>query len=223
MRTRTRERSRSGRRQIPDMQRMAGKSDCAALRQVKAMNITLQTRSIREIKLNPRNARTHSAKHIRQIANSIVAFGFTNPLLVSEHGELIAGHGRYKAAELLGLVKVPVIAIAGLSPARQRALAIADNKIAGNAGWDRERLAIEIPELTGLLEMEGLDASILGFEAVEIDQLLTDFEENAADPQDNIDPHWCKAGVISKPATCGCSAITSFSAGMLDRQQTSLV
>jgi DNA modification methylase len=178
---------------------MPGKSDCAPLRQVKAMNITVQTRSIKEIRPNLRNARTHSAKQIRQIANSIVAFGFTNPLLVSEHGELIAGHGRYKAAQLLGLVKVPVIAIAGLSPARQRALAIADNKIAGNAGWDRERLAIEIPELTGLLESEGLDVSILGFEAVEIDQLLTDFEENAADPQDNIDPHWCKARAVSKP------------------------
>jgi hypothetical protein len=80
------------------MQRMAGKSDCAALRQVKAMNITVQTRSIKEIRPNLRNARTHSAKQIRQIANSIVAFGFTNPLLVSEHGELIAGHGQGRPA-----------------------------------------------------------------------------------------------------------------------------
>jgi DNA modification methylase len=163
------------------------------------MNITVQTRSIKEIKLNRRNSRTHSAKQIRQIANSMVAFGFTNPLLVNERGELIAGHGRYSAAQLLGLANVPVIVITGLSPARQRALAIADNKIAGNAGWDRELLAIEIPELTGLLEAEGLDVSILGFEAVKIDQLLTDFEENAADPQDNIDPQWCRARTISKP------------------------
>jgi DNA modification methylase len=199
MRTSTREGSRSGRGQIPDAQRMPGSSDCLPLRQVRAMNIAVQARSIKEIKLNPRNAKTHSGKQIRQIANSIIAFGFTNPLLVNERGELIAGEGRYKASLLLGLVKVPVIVIAGLSPARQRALAIADNKIAANAGWNRERLAIEIPELTGLLEAEGLDVSILGFEAVEIDQLLTDFEENAADPQDNIDPHWCKAGAISKP------------------------
>jgi hypothetical protein len=94
---------------------------------------------------------------------------------------------------------VPVIVLAGLSPARQRALAIADNKIAENAGWNRERLAIEIPELAGLLETEGLDVSILGFEAVEIDQLVTDFEENAADPQDSIDSTWLKDRVVSKP------------------------
>jgi DNA modification methylase len=119
-------------------------------------------------------------------------------LLVGEDGELIAGHGRYEAAKLLGLAKVPVIVVAGLSPAKRRALAIADNKIAANAGWDRERLAIEIPELAGLLNAEGLDVSILGFEPVEIDQIQTDFEEHAADPQDNIDPEWCKAFAVSK-------------------------
>ena len=129
----------------------------------------------------------------------MVAFGFTNPLLVTEDGELIAGEGRYKAAQLLGLAKVPVIVLAGLSPARRRALAIADNKIAENAGWDRERLAIEIPELAGLLETEGLDVSILGFEAVEIDQLVTDFEDDAADPEDSIDPKWLKDFAVSKP------------------------
>src|SRR5947208_16771404 len=144
---------------------------------------------ISQIKPNPHNPRTHSGKQIRQIANSIVAFGFTNPLLVDEHGEIIAGHGRYRAAELLGFTSAPVIIVAGLSRAKRRALAIADNKIAENSGWDRERLAIEIPELTGLLSAEGLDISILGFEPVEIDQLQTDFEEHAADPQDNIDPN----------------------------------
>jgi hypothetical protein len=164
-----------------------------------APTVQVQALSIRQIKLNQRNSRTHSAKQIRQIANSIVAFGFTNPLLVTEDGTLIAGEGRYKAAQLLGLTKVPVIVLAGLSPARLRALAIADNKIAENAGWDRERLAIEIPELAGLLETEGLDVSILGFEAVEIDQLVTDFEENAADPQDRIDSKWWKDCVVSKP------------------------
>jgi hypothetical protein len=94
---------------------------------------------------------------------------------------------------------VPVIVLAGLSPARQRALAIADNKLGENAGWNRERLAIEIPELAGLLETEGLDVSILGFEAVEIDQLLTNFEEDPADPQDSIDPKWWTDDVASKP------------------------
>jgi DNA modification methylase len=155
--------------------------------------------SIEQIKLDPRNARTHSAKQIRQLANSILEFGYINPLLVTEDGTCVGGEGRYKAAQLVGLTKVPVIVLSGLSPARLRALAIADNKIAENAGWDRERLAIEIPELTGLLEAEGLDVSILGFEAVEIDQLVTDFEDNAADPQDNIDAGWLKVSAVSKP------------------------
>src|SRR6266705_2802092 len=156
----------------------------------KDTGLSVQTISIGQVKPNSGNSRTHSAKQIRQIANSIVAFGFRNPLLVSEDGELIAGHGRYQAAKLLGLAKVPVIVVAGLSPAKRRALAIADNKIAANAGWDRERLAIEIPELAGLLSAEGLDVSILGFDPVEIDQLQTDFEEESSDPQDSLEPNW---------------------------------
>jgi DNA modification methylase len=163
------------------------------------LNVRVQVLPISQIKLNPRNSKTHPAGQIRQIANSMVAFGFTNPLLVTEDGRLIAGEGRYRAAQLLGLAKVPVIVLAELSPARQRALAIADNRIAENAGWNRERLATEIPELAGLLEAEGLDVSILGFEAVEIDQLVTDFEENAADPEDSIDPKWWQDRVVSKP------------------------
>jgi hypothetical protein len=163
-----------------------------------ATKVRVQALSMSQIKLNRRNSRTHSGKQIDQIANSIGAFGFTNPLLVTEDGTLIAGEGRYKAAQLLGLAKVPVIVLAGLSPARQRALAIADNKIAENAGWDRERLAIEIPELTGLLETEGLDVSILGFGAVELGQVLTGFEANAADPEDNVDPNWLKEPAVSK-------------------------
>jgi ParB-like chromosome segregation protein Spo0J len=163
--------------------------DCPP-RLVSQPTMGVQLIPISQIKPNPGNARTHSAKQIRQIEDSIVAFGFTNPLLVSEDGELIAGHGRYEAANQLGLTHAPVIVVTGLSSAKRRALAIADNKIAENAGWDRERLAIEIPELTEVLKTEGLDVSILGFEPVEIDALQTDFEDNAADPEDDIDPSW---------------------------------
>ena len=188
---------RPDRREASPGQRMPGNSTPRC--ELKATNVQVQAVSIDQIKVNRRNARTHSDKQIRQIANSIAAFGFTHPLVVNEDGTLIAGEGRYRAAQRLGLAKVPVIVLAGLSPARQRALAIADNKIAENAGWDRERLAIEIPELAGLLEAEGLDVSILGFEAVEIDQLVTDFEENTADPEDNADPTWLKDCAVSKP------------------------
>src|SRR6266702_2656856 len=167
-----------------------GNSDCAPHFGIEEDSVSVQAIPIGQVKPNSGNSRTHSAKQIRQIANSIVAFGFTSPLLVSEDGELIAGHGRYQAAKLLGLANVPVIVVAGLSPAKRRALAIADNKIAENAGWDRERLAVEIPELTSLLSAEGLDISILGFEPVEIDQLQTDFEEESSDPQDSVEPNW---------------------------------
>ena len=101
----TRGRWRPASRQAPQGQRMRGNSGCTSRSEFKATNVRVQALSTSQIKLNRRNSRTHSAKQIRQIANSIVAFGFTNPLLVTEHGTLIAGEGRYKAAQLLGLDK----------------------------------------------------------------------------------------------------------------------
>src|SRR5262245_52952320 len=106
---------------------------------------------------NGRNARTHSRKQIRQIADSIAAFGFVVPLLIDDDGVIIAGHGRYAAAKLLDLKQVPAIKVRGLSEAKRRALALADNKIGENAGWDRERLAIELPALAEILVVEGLE------------------------------------------------------------------
>jgi ParB-like chromosome segregation protein Spo0J len=90
-----------------------------------------------DLKPPRRNARTHSKKQIGQIANCIRRFGWTYPILIGEDREIIAGFGRWKAAEHLGLQEVPVIIMTGLSDAEKRALALADNKIAANAGWDR--------------------------------------------------------------------------------------
>jgi DNA modification methylase len=161
--------------------------------------LTIETMPINALKPNARNARTHSRKQVRQIADSITAFGFLVPILIDEDGVVIAGHGRYAAAKLLGLQQVPVIKVQGLSYAQRRALALADNKIAGNAGWDRELLATELPELADILVVEGLDISITGFAPVEIDQLTTDFEEDASDPADSVDPEWTTAVPVSKP------------------------
>jgi ParB/Sulfiredoxin domain len=136
--------------------------------------------SIEDIKPNPNNARVHSNRQIGQIADSIKAFGFGAPVLVDETLTLIAGHGRLRAAELLGLKEIPAIELRGLSAARKRALALADNKIGDNAGWDRERLAIELPELSELLIEDGLDVGVTGFFAAELDQLQVDFEEEPA-------------------------------------------
>jgi ParB/Sulfiredoxin domain len=151
------------------------------------------------LKTNPRNARTHSKKQIRQIADSIRAFGFVVALLVDENGMLVAGHSRLEPAKLLGLSEVPVIVLKGLSEAKKRALLLADNKIAENAGWDRKRLAMELPELTELLVDEALDISITGFESVEIDQIVIDFEEDSADPADAIESAWQSDQAVSKP------------------------
>jgi DNA modification methylase len=148
---------------------------------------------------NPRNAHTHSKKQIEQIARSIDAFGFTVPVIIDETSMLLAGHGRFEAAKLRGLEEIPAIRLRGLSEARKRALMLADNKIAENAGWDRERLAMELPELADLLIQENLDISITGFEAVEIDTLVSDFEESTADPADDIQADWLSVAPVSQP------------------------
>jgi ParB-like chromosome segregation protein Spo0J len=160
---------------------------------------TIQLISLQALKPNSRNTHTHSKKQIRQIADSVTAFGFTVPLLIDEQAMIIAGHGRFEAAKLLGLSEVPALVVEGLSEAKKRALLLADNKIAQNAGWDRERLAIELPELAELLIDEALDISITGFEPVEIDQIVSDFEEDSSDPADAMDSAWRSAQVISRP------------------------
>src|SRR5262249_39424094 len=92
----------------------------------------------------PTNARRHARKHVRQIADSITRFGFTSPVLISDQSEIIAGHGRVMAAKELGLATVPTVRLSHLSAEERRAYVLADNKLALNAGWDTEILAIEM-------------------------------------------------------------------------------
>ena len=126
------------------------------------------------------NARTHSKKQVAQIATSIEAFGFTNPILVDERHELIAGHGRLLAAKSLGLASIPVIVLSDLSEAQKRALRLADNKIALNAGWDTEVLKIELDALADL----SFELELTGFATGEIDVISAD----TPDPDDEIVP-----------------------------------
>lgn len=114
------------------------------------------------------NARTHPAWQIAQIANSISEFGFTNPILLGADGVVIAGHGRLAAAQRLGLERVPVIELDHLTPLQQRALVIADNKIAENAGWDEELLRMELDAL----QKESFDLDLIGFSDEELGRLL---------------------------------------------------
>ena len=141
------------------------------------MTVTgLIERDVAALRPYPGNARTHSKKQIKQIAASIERFGFTNPVLVSDDGEIIAGHGRVEAARLLGHKVVPTLALSHLSPAERRAYVLADNKLALNAGWDREILAIELEALVGL----EFDVELTGFSLAEIDLVLD--EAGDADP-----------------------------------------
>ena len=119
-----------------------------------------------------RNARTHSEAQVAEIAGSIRDFGFVNPVLIGEDGTLIAGHGRVLAARLLGMDTVPTITLTGLSDSQRRALVLADNRIALNAGWDEALLSLELTDL----KEAGLDLGILGFEDGELDRLLAGTE-----------------------------------------------
>ncbi|MBR1293693.1 ParB N-terminal domain-containing protein [Bradyrhizobium ottawaense] len=138
---------------------------------------------ILSLKPAKRNARTHSKKQIKQVANSILQFGWTYPIL-ADADRIICGHARWEAAKQLGLKEVPVLVMRGLSDAAKRALALADNKIPANAGWDRKLLAEELGELASLLPDCNLSLDITGFEPAEIDGLMLDFGNSEHDSAD---------------------------------------
>lgn len=96
-----------------------------------------------------KNARTHSDEQVAQIAGSMTEFGFVNPILIGDDGGIIAGHGRVMAARMLGVKEVPAIRLKHLNEVQRRALIIADNKIAENAGWNDELLRQELQALDG--------------------------------------------------------------------------
>src|ERR1019366_6579170 len=120
-----------------------------------------------------RNPRTHSDAQVAQIAASIAAFGFNNPILVDTKNGIIAGHGRLLAARKLELQEVPVIVLDHLTEAQKRAYILADNQLALNAGWDDTLLAAEL----AALQQEDFDISLIGFEDEELARLLTAQDE----------------------------------------------
>jgi DNA modification methylase len=137
--------------------------------------MTIEPMPVASLRPHSGNARTHSKKQIRQIADSIREFGFTNPVLIGESGEIIAGHGRVEAAKLLGMESVPTVRLAHLNAAQRRAYVLTDNKLALNAGWDRELLAIE---LQGLIDID-FDVELTGFSSAEIDLVLDEAREGS--------------------------------------------
>lgn len=151
------------------------------------MDLQIEQIAIDDLKPWDRNARTHSRKQIRQIADSIEAFGFTNPVLIDATNTILAGHGRGKAAGQLDMVSVPCVRLEHMPPAQKRAYVLADNKLALNAGWDEEILA---EELEALMEMDlDFDVEFAGFTIAEIDSLVeSQAPEEEGDPRDDALP-----------------------------------
>ncbi|SFD42758.1 site-specific DNA-methyltransferase [Roseivivax sediminis] len=142
---------------------------------------TIAQRAVSELIPYANNARTHSEAQVAQIAGSIREFGFNNPVLVDGECGIIAGHGRVLAALKLGLKAVPVIELTHLSEAQKRAYILADNRLAEQAGWDRDLLSLELADLDEL----GIDLGTLGFEGAELDALLG---HETADPREEDTP-----------------------------------
>ena len=131
-----------------------------------------------------KNARTHSAEQIAQIAASIVAFGWTNPILVGPDYVVIAGHARLAAAKKLRMTEVPVIVLGHLTEAQRRAFVIADNQLALNAGWDEEMLRVELRAL----QAEDFDLDFVGFGESELAELLVNDEDYAGHADEDAVP-----------------------------------
>jgi hypothetical protein len=147
-------------------------------------HLAVEHRPVGDLIPYARNARTHSDRQVAEIAASIQAFGWTNPILVDGENGIIAGHGRLLAARKLKLAAVPVIELAGLSEAEKRAYVLADNRLALNAGWDEDLLAAEIADLDAL----GIDLTLAGFDAGEIGSLIDRHNEGGSGFTDEAPP-----------------------------------
>src|SRR5574344_368014 len=135
------------------------------------------------------NSRTHNEEQVKQICASINEFGFTNPLLIDEKDNIIAGHGRLLASKKLNMEEVPCIVLSGLTEAQKKAYIIADNKLALNAGWNDELLNLELENLKEL----DFDISLTGFNIDELDDVLGEEKEVEEDDFDCTPPEEPKA------------------------------
>jgi hypothetical protein len=140
--------------------------------------LQIETRPVERLIAYVRNARTHSDDQVAQIAASIAEFGFVNPVLIGTDDVIVAGHGRVLAAKRLGLPEVPVIVLDHLNEAQRRALVIADNRLAENAGWDEAMLRAEL----AALREEDFDLDILGFSDADLLRILDSIDTSGLPP-----------------------------------------
>jgi len=176
-----------------------------------------------------RNARTHSDEQVAQIAASIAEFGFTNPILAGSDGVIVAGHGRLAAAQKLGLEVVPVVVLDHLSPTQRRALVIADNRIAENAGWDDAMLRIEI----AALQDDDFDLSLTGFDADALAELMAGDEQDTEGEADDDAVPEVSETPVSRPGDvwllgghrllCGNSTLAESYERLLEGEQVDMV
>ena len=186
---------------------------------------------LQRLKPYPKNARTHSRKQVKQIAESISRFGWTNPILIDRDDMILAGHGRVEAAKLLGMAEVPCVRLENMSPEEKRAYVLADNKLALNAGWDDEILA---EELQALLAIDlDFDIGLTGFSIAEIDTLVEGLNpEEPGDPADDLlpsadGPPRCRPGDIwqlgQHRLICGSALDSHVVAALMNGERAEMV
>lgn len=155
---------------------------------------------IGQLKPNPRNAKKHPSRQIALLVENFEQFGVTQPIVVDEDGTIICGHARFEAAQKAKLFHLPVVRLSGLTTTQKRALAIADNKLAELGEWD---IAVLSQELSFLFDPDTeltFDPRVIGFETVELDQILgNEHEDNRADPADEIVPLNSQEPAVTKP------------------------
>ncbi|OKP16745.1 ParB/Srx family N-terminal domain-containing protein [Serratia fonticola] len=150
----------------------------------KQEKLAIVYKSLNSMMVYAKNARTHSMEQVEKIIGSIKKYGWTNPILIDESGEVIAGHGRLLAAEKIGFDPVPTITLFGLTDAEKKAYRLADNKLPLDAGWDNDLLTMELGDLLA----EGFDLTLTGFSAEEIDNMLNvDFSPGDEGDQGKLD------------------------------------
>jgi hypothetical protein len=192
----------------------------------------LETLRLDQLRPWPRNARTHSRKQLRQIADSIRRFGFTNPLLIDSDNRILAGHGRVAAARELGMATTPCLRVDHMSAAEKRAYVLADNKIALNAGWDEELRALELKEL--MAADVDFDVGLTGFSIAEVDQLIDGLApEEQGDPADDRLPEPDSVPARSQPGDiwrlgphqliCGDALDPTVLAALMDGEKAEMI
>jgi len=150
----------------------------------KQEKLAIVYKSLNSMMIYAKNARTHSTEQVEKIIGSIKKYGWTNPILLDESGQVIAGHGRLLAAEKIGFDPVPTITLFGLTDAEKKAYRLADNKLPLDAGWDIDLLTMELGDLLA----EGFDLTLTGFSAEEIDNMLNvDFSPGDEGDQGKLD------------------------------------